>query len=176
METREHSTSNAYKGESQAPGTETVGGRTKIADVVVESIAGIATREAHGVYSMGGGMSRAMGAVRGKLQSGEDTTRGVHAEVGEKQTAIDISLVVEYGAIITDTARQIRSKVARTVKKMTGLDVIEVNIDVLDVHVPDASDKSDDSGGSGGSTSSGEGRSGGEGRSASVSGDRSRVE
>lgn len=168
METKEHSTSNAYKGESQTPGTETVAGRTKIADVVVESIAGIATREAHGVYSMGGGVSRAMGAVRGKLQSGEDTTRGVHAEVGEKQAAIDISLVVEYGAIITDTARQIRSKVSRTVKKMTGLEVIEVNIDVLDVHVPDASDKSDDS-----ESSESSGR---EGRSARVSGDRSRVE
>ncbi|MBU7596834.1 Asp23/Gls24 family envelope stress response protein [Streptomyces sp. P38-E01] len=169
METDQYRTSQARKnGES---GAETVGGRTAIADVVVESIAGIAAREADGVYSMGGGVSRAVGAVRNRLQSGEDSARGVDAEVGEKQAAVDISLVVEYGAIITDTARQIRSKVSRTVKEMTGLEVVEINIYVLDVHVPDTSEKSE---GSGGSESSGGSRR--DDRSTSTAGDRSRVQ
>ncbi|MCK1795508.1 Asp23/Gls24 family envelope stress response protein [Streptomyces sp. XM4193] len=145
-------------------------GRTRIADVVVESIAGIAAREADGVYSMGGGVSRAMGAMRDRLQSGEDSTRGVDAEVGETQAAIDIALVVEYGAIITDTAHQIRSNVWRTVKEMTGLEVVEINIDVRDVHVPEPSEESGDAQGAEGSGGSRRDR-----RSASVSGDRSHV-
>lgn len=119
------------------------GGRTKIADVVVESIAGIATREAPGVYAMGDGASRAMGAVRDKVQSGEKVTRGVHAEVGEKQAAVDINFVVEYGATITDTARQVRSNVSGAIGRMTGLEVVEVNVDVVDVHLPEESGDGD---------------------------------
>lgn len=125
--------------ETSGEGRNGVGGRTKIADVVVESIAGIATKEAPGVYAMGGGMSRAVGAVRDKVQSGENVTRGVHAEVGEKQAAVDVDFVVEYGATITDTARQVRSNVSGAIGRMTGLEVVEVNVDVVDVHVPDES-------------------------------------
>lgn len=124
-------------------GGDGVGGRTRIADVVVESIAGIATKEAPGVYSMGGGMSRAMGAVRDRIQSGEDSTRGVHAEVGEKQTAIDLDFVAEYGLPISETVRQVRSNVTEAVTRMTGLEVVEVNVDVVDVHVADDSADSD---------------------------------
>ena len=156
-------------GGSGASGGGAVSGRTKIADVVVESIAGIATMEAPGVYAMGSGVSRAMGAVRDKMQSGEDSTRGVHAEVGEKQTAIDLDFVAEYGSVITDTVREVRSNVSGAVAKMTGLEVVEVNIDVVDVHVPDDSEDSDStassdtgdrsaSGGSNGSASSGRSR------------------
>lgn len=125
-----------------------VGGRTKIADTVVESIAGIATREVAGVYTMGGGVSRAMGAVRDRVQSTDDSSRGVHAEVGEKQTAIDVDFVVEYGSAITDTARQVRSNVSGAIGRMTGLEVVEVNIDVVDVHVPEEdADEDEDSDG-----------------------------
>ncbi|MET7637984.1 Asp23/Gls24 family envelope stress response protein [Streptomyces sp. NPDC005438] len=132
-------------------GNGTVAGRTHIAEVVVESIAGVATKEAPGVHAMGGGVSRAMGAVRDRLpSSGEDNTRGVHAEVGEKQAAIDVGFVVEYGTAITDTARQVRSNVSRAVGKMTGLEVVEVNVDVLDIHVPGDSEDSEDGEGDGG--------------------------
>ncbi|MFD7898294.1 Asp23/Gls24 family envelope stress response protein [Streptomyces sp. NPDC059568] len=116
----------------------TVKGKTTIADSVVASIAGIAAREAAGVYAMGGGMSRTLGAVRGKMPGADDSARGVQVEVGEKQTAIDLGIVVEYGTPITETAGNIRSNVSEAVESMTGLDVVEVNIGVLDVHVPGA--------------------------------------
>lgn len=124
-----------------------VKGTTTIADSVVASIAGIATRDASGVYAMGGGISRTLGAARDKMGRSDDVTRGVRVEVGEKEAAVDVSVVVEYGYPITRTTDDIRSGVSDAVESMTGLDVAEVNIDVLDVHVP-GSDDNDDSGGS----------------------------
>ncbi|MGW6739957.1 Asp23/Gls24 family envelope stress response protein [Streptomyces sp. NPDC055025] len=122
----------------------TVKGKTTVADSVVASIAGIAARESSGVYAMGGGVSRTLGAVRGKMPGTDDSAaRGVQVEVGEKQTAIDLGIVVEYGTPITETAGSIRSNVSEAVESMTGLDVVEVNIGVLDVHVPGADDESE---------------------------------
>jgi uncharacterized alkaline shock family protein YloU len=63
--------------------------------------------------------------------------RGVKVEVGEKQTAIDLDLVVEYGVSITDVAADVRENVIGAVERITGLEVVEVNIAVNDVHLPD---------------------------------------
>jgi uncharacterized alkaline shock family protein YloU len=120
-----------------------VPGKTSIADSVVATIAGIATREVDGVHAMGAGASRAVGAVRDKVsRSGADPTRGVKVEVGEKQAAIDLDIVVLYETQIADTAAEIRREVATAVERMTGLDVVEINVNVRDVHVP--GDDSDD--------------------------------
>ncbi|MFD9224747.1 Asp23/Gls24 family envelope stress response protein [Streptomyces sp. NPDC060064] len=125
-----------------------VRGTTTIADSVVATIAGIAVRDTYGIHSVGGGASRAMGAVRDKMSRSSDPGRGVKAEVGEKQTAIDIGIVVEYGVPIMEAAKNIRSNVTDAVETMTGLEVVEININVLDVYVP-GSDDDDDEGSSG---------------------------
>ncbi|MFF2183897.1 Asp23/Gls24 family envelope stress response protein [Streptomyces sp. NPDC058155] len=117
-----------------------VRGKTTIADSVVASIAGIATRETSGVYAMGGGISRTLGAARDKMSLSDDVTRGVRVEVGEKQAAVEVNVVVEYGYPIPRTTDDIRSGVSDAVESMTGLEVVEVNIDVLDVHVPGSDD------------------------------------
>ncbi|SCE39178.1 Uncharacterized conserved protein YloU, alkaline shock protein (Asp23) family [Streptomyces sp. DvalAA-14] len=114
-----------------------VQGKTTIADSVVATIAGIATREVDGVHAMGGGATRAVGAMRDRVSRGTiDPTRGVKVEVGEKQAAVDLDIVVVYGAEISDTAAEIRNEVATAVERMTGLDVVEINVNVRDVHVP----------------------------------------
>lgn len=116
-------------------------GRTSIADVVVVKIAGMAAREVPGVYDMGGGLSRTIGAVRDRVPGGRaGVGRGVKAEVGERQTALDLDLVVEYGVPIADVARDIRENVITAVERMTGLEVVEVNIAIGDVHLPDEDD------------------------------------
>ncbi|MDX3850001.1 Asp23/Gls24 family envelope stress response protein [Streptomyces sp. AK02-01A] len=113
-------------------------GRTSVADVVVVKIAGTAAREIPGVYDMGGGLSRTMGAVRGRVPgSRPNAGRGVKVEVGERQTAIDLDLVVEYGVPITDMAREVRENVISAVERTTGLEVVEVNISTNDVHLPE---------------------------------------
>ena len=113
-------------------------GKTTIASGVVQKISGIAARDVSGVYSMGGGVSRAFGAIRERIPGGSGTSQaaGVQVEVGEKQAAIDLDIVVEYGAGIVELARAVRRNVIAAVEQMTGLEVIEVNIAVNDIHMP----------------------------------------
>ncbi|WP_448317836.1 Asp23/Gls24 family envelope stress response protein [Streptomyces sp. CO7] len=120
-------------------------GRTTIADGVVEKIAGLAARDVMGVHAMGSGTSRAFGAMRERVPGGGGTksvSRGVKAEVGEVQTALDLEIVVDYGVSITDVARDVRENVVAAVERMTGLQVVEVNIAVSDVKLPDEEDES----------------------------------
>ena len=113
-------------------------GRTQIADGVVAKIAGMAAREIGGVHAMGGGTARAVGAVRDAMTGGDGSVaRGVAVEVGERQAAVDIDVVVEYGAAIQDLAAAVRRNVTSAVERMTGLEVTEINIKVDDIHLPD---------------------------------------
>jgi uncharacterized alkaline shock family protein YloU len=117
---------------------DTNAGRTTISSMVVQKVAGLAAREVPGVYALGGGVSRAFGAIKERIPgSGTVTTSGVSVEVGEKQTAVDLDVVVEYGARIVDVARVVRRNVIAVVEQITGLAVIEVNIAVNDIHLPD---------------------------------------
>ncbi|WP_030789707.1 Asp23/Gls24 family envelope stress response protein [Streptomyces sp. NRRL S-920] len=117
-------------------------GRTTIADGVVEKIAGLAARDVEGVHAMGGGLARTFGAVRDRVPGGsKSVSRGVKAEVGEVQTALDLEIVVEYGVPIADVAQDVRENVIAAVERMTGLEVVEVNIAVSDVKLPDEDDE-----------------------------------
>lgn len=114
-------------------------GRTTIADGVVEKIAALAARDVVGVHALGSGLARTLGAVRERVPGGgaKSVTRGVKAEVGEVQTALDLEVVVDYGVSITDLARDVRENVITAVERMTGLEVVEVNIAVSDVKLPE---------------------------------------
>ncbi|MET9800062.1 Asp23/Gls24 family envelope stress response protein [Streptomyces sp. NPDC006368] len=113
-------------------------GRTTIAEGVVEKIAGLAARDVEGVHAMGSGVSRTFGAVRDRVPGGRaSVTRGVKVEVGEVQTALDLEIVVEYGYSILDVAGDVRENVISAVERMTGLEVVEVNIAVSDVKLPE---------------------------------------
>ncbi|KDQ66444.1 Asp23/Gls24 family envelope stress response protein [Streptomyces halstedii] len=121
-------------------------GRTTIADGVVEKIAGMAARDVGGVHAMGSGISRTFGAMRDRVPGGgKSVTRGVKAEVGESQAALDLEIVVEYGVAIADVAGDVRENVIAAVERMTGLEVVEVNIAVSDVKLPDEDDDEDES-------------------------------
>jgi len=119
-------------------------GRTSIADSVVAKIAGIATRDVAGVYALGGGSARAVGAIRERIPgSRTNHSQGVAVEVGERQAAIDVQLVAEFGVAIVDLAAGIRRNVISSIERMTGLEVTEVNVAVQDVHVPTDDDADD---------------------------------
>ncbi|MFF4908516.1 Asp23/Gls24 family envelope stress response protein [Streptomyces sp. NPDC085900] len=127
-----------------APGTR---GRTTIADVVVEKIAGMAARDVPGVHALGSGFARSMGSMRERMPgagSGKSATRGVSVEVGELQAAIDLELVVDYGVSITDVAAAVREDVISAVERMAGREVVEVNITVSDVKLPDEEDEGEE--------------------------------
>ena len=109
-------------------------GRTVISDSAVAKVAGIAAKTVAGVYSLGSGSSRALGAIRDAVGS-SDHAAGVRAEVGETQVAVDINLVAVYGYPLHDVANQVRAAVYSAVEKLVGLQVIEVNIEINDVYI-----------------------------------------
>ncbi|WEO76372.1 Asp23/Gls24 family envelope stress response protein [Cryobacterium sp. SO2] len=120
-----------------------VHGKTTIADGVVSKVAGIAAREVPGVYALGGGASRAMGAIRGAVGQ-DDLTQGIKVEVGETQAAVDVTIVVEYPAPIQEVADAVRTQVTTAITRLVGLEVVEVNILVNDVHLPTEDQGADD--------------------------------
>jgi uncharacterized alkaline shock family protein YloU len=112
-------------------------GNTTIADGVVQKIAGLAAREVSGVYALGGGAARAFGVLRDRIPGATQSVgQGVTVEVGERQAAVDLDVVTEYGAPIAEVARSIRRNVIGSIEGMTGLQVTEVNIAVNDIHLP----------------------------------------
>src|SRR3712207_9280950 len=106
-------------------------GTTTIQDGVVSKVAGIAAQEVDGVR-MGGGTSQAVGSGMSAVPGvgGGSESRGVSVEVGEVEAAVDLSMTVEYGRTIHQTAEAVRSNVMRRVEDLLGLRVTEVNITV----------------------------------------------
>ena len=122
---------------------QTAKGNTTINDTVVQKLAGIAAREVPGGYSMGNAARRAFDAISERIPGSQtNVSGGVSVEKGERQAAVDLSIIIEFGSSVVEVADSIRRNVIRTVEQATGLEVIEVNVDVTDVHLPN--DDNDD--------------------------------
>jgi len=104
-------------------------GSIRVAEEVVRIIAGMAATEVTGVSSMSGGV---VGGIAERLGR-KNLSTGVKVEVGETETAIDLSIIVDYGSRIPDVAATIQSAVKTSIEKMTGLRVVEVNVNVQGV-------------------------------------------
>lgn len=114
-----------------------VKGRIKVADEVVEKVAALAALEVSGVADMGGDLARAFESVRDRIGIGSRRgNQGVSAEIQDRQVAVDLTIVVEYGHVVMEVAAEVKSNVARTVSRMLGLRVSEVNVTVDDVRLP----------------------------------------
>jgi len=135
-------TSTPGSGLSSATGgsaLETSQGSTTIADSVVAKIAALAAREVDGVAQLGGNLAGALGSVVGRIRGGggnEPQTAGVGVEVGQTQAAVDLTLQVLYPASIYEVANSVRQNVIDRIQGMTGLQVVEVNIAVVDLVFP----------------------------------------
>lgn len=98
---------------------------------VIEKIAGIATSEISGILSMDGGIISNFADML--TNKDDDPTKGITADVGEKQVAIDLDVVCEYGKSIPQILKEAATSVTRQIKAMTGLDVVEFNMHVKDI-------------------------------------------
>ena len=106
----------------------------KIADDVVAVIAGVAVAEVPGVADMAGGFA---GGITEVLSGKKNLAKGIKVEVGDKDTKIDVNIIVEYGVRIPDVAYEIQNRVKKAVETMTGLNVVEVNVHVQGVNTED---------------------------------------
>ena len=112
----------------------------KIADDVVAVIAGVAVSEVPGVAGMSGGFA---GGITEVLSGKKNLAKGIKVEVGQKETKIDVNIIVEYGTRIPDVAFEIQNRVKKAVESMTGLKVIEVNVHVQGVSTVNETAKND---------------------------------
>jgi len=105
-------------------------GTIEIAPEVIEVIAGLATLEVEGVAGMSGGLSSGIAELLGR----KNLSKGVKVEVGQREAAVDVSIIVQYGRRIPEISSEIQRNVKRSIESMTGLHVVEVNVHIHDVH------------------------------------------
>lgn len=108
-------------------------GTIRIADEVVSIIAGLAATEVEGVAGMSGGIAGGIAEILGR----KNFSKGVKVEVGEKETAIDLYIIVKYGVRIPDIALNVQEAVKAAIENMTGLSTVEVNVHVQGVGFPE---------------------------------------
>lgn len=109
-------------------------GNIQIAPEVIEIIASLATVEVPGVAGMSGGIAGGIAELLGR----KNLSKGVKVEVGQKEAAVDVSIIVEYGHRIPEVAAEIQKNVKNAIYSMTGLGVVEVNVHIHDVHFKEA--------------------------------------
>ncbi|HSL01027.1 MAG TPA: Asp23/Gls24 family envelope stress response protein [Rubrobacteraceae bacterium] len=114
-------------------------GVTTIRDNVVSQIAGMAAQEVEGVH-MGGSASRAAGGVFGTMTGSETQTRGISVSVGRIETAIDLTMGIDYGRNFLETVEEVRRRIVERVENITGLRVVECNATISEVIFPDDGD------------------------------------
>lgn len=107
-------------------------GSIRIADEVVSIIAGLAATEVEGIAGMSGGIAGGIAEMLGR----KNFAKGVKVEVGEKEAAVDLYIIVKYGVRIPDVALAAQENVKQAIETMTGLSVVEVNIHVQGVSFP----------------------------------------
>ncbi|MDU3136713.1 Asp23/Gls24 family envelope stress response protein [Anaerococcus sp.] len=102
-----------------------------IEDKVVAKIARIAINGVDGILEMKGNIADSIGSFFSGRE--EQSTAGVSVEVGEKEAKINLDVIIEYGKNATRIFQDIKRAVTNNIKEMTGLDVVTVNVDVVDV-------------------------------------------
>ncbi|GAB6156093.1 Asp23/Gls24 family envelope stress response protein [Desulfosporosinus burensis] len=122
-------------------GTDNSLGSIRIADEVVEVIAGLAASEVEGVVGMSGGL---VGDLAHMLGRNKNLTKGVKVEVGEHEVAVDLYIVVEYGVSIPDVALSVQESVKEAIESMTGLKVVEANVHIQGVNFKPVSEIKED--------------------------------
>lgn len=104
-------------------------GSIKIADEVVRIAAGLAATGVEGIAGMSGGVVGGITEMLGR----KNMTKGVKVEVGEKETSVDLYVVVDYGVRIPEVAANVQESVKKAIENMTGLEVMEVNVNIQGV-------------------------------------------
>ena len=128
------------EGQRQGSPLDSERGTTTIEDAVVKRIAGRAANEVEGIH-MGGGASRAAGGLLGKTTgSSGNETRGVSVEVGRVETAIDLTMAIDYDKNIVQVVDRVRERVEEQIRSLTGLKITELNVTVSDIVFPNSGD------------------------------------
>ena len=109
---------------------EEVKGELTYEDKVIQKIIGLSLENVPGLLAIDGGF---FSNLTGKLINTDNVASGVNVEVGKKQVAVDLKVVVEYQRNIPELYKKIKEIVVSEISNMTNLEVVEVNVDVVDI-------------------------------------------
>ena len=113
-----------------APATHEVKGELTYDDKVIQKIIGLSLEKVSGLLAVDGGF---FSNIKDKLVNSDNVTHGVNVEVGKEQVAVDLNVVAEYQKNVPTLYKEIKKVVAEEVSKMTDLEVVEVNVNVVDI-------------------------------------------
>jgi uncharacterized alkaline shock family protein YloU len=131
VKSTEKTTAQLQKEQEQQSSGQTNREKLTYDDEVIKKITALATNEVSGILGMSGSLFQ---GVRETFGGDEKITKGIHADVGEKQVAIDIEVFVEYGKNIPSIYREVKESVSKNIHNMTGLELVEFNMNVDDVY------------------------------------------
>ncbi|HFM8900033.1 TPA: Asp23/Gls24 family envelope stress response protein [Enterococcus faecium] len=126
------------QGKHDSEQEDSMRGELNYEDKVVQKIIGIAIEQVDGLLSAIGGF---FSNVAGKLVNTDNVTAGIETEVGKKQVAVDMDVIVEYGKDIEKIFEEMQEVIGKEVKNMTHLEVIEVNANVVDIKTKEEFEK-----------------------------------
>lgn len=110
--------------------TDAVKGELTYEDKVIQKIIGLSLEKVDGLLAVDGGF---FSNLTDKIINTDHVGNGVNVEVGKEQVAVDLNVVVEYQKNVPDLYKHIKEVVVSQVSKITDLEVIEVNVNVVDI-------------------------------------------
>ena len=109
---------------------EEVKGELTYEDKVIQKIIGLSLENIPGLLAIDGGF---FSNLAEKLVNTDNFASGVNVEVGKEQVAVDLNVIVEYQKNVPELYKKIKEVVVSEISKMTDLEVVEVNVDVVDI-------------------------------------------
>ena len=116
--------------EKQNVVSKDVRGELTYEDKVIQKIIGLSLDKVPGLLHVDGGF---FSNLTEKIVNTNDVTHGVNVEVGKEQVAVDLNVIVEYRKNVPTLYKEIKDVIASEVAKMTNLEVVEVNVNVVDI-------------------------------------------
>lgn len=126
----QHAANPNFKDTTKNDCADNVKGELTYDDKVIQKIVGKAVEQIDGLLTVDGGF---FSNIAEKLVNTDNVTAGIETEVGKKQVAVDMDVVIEYGRDIPAIDNQIKKVITDEVAHMTHLEVIEVNVNVVDI-------------------------------------------
>ena len=109
---------------------DAVKGELTYEDKVIQKIIGLSLEKVDGLLAVDGGF---FSNLTDKIINTDHVGNGVNVEVGKEQVAVDLNVVVEYQKNVPEIYKHIKDVVVSQVSKMTDLEVVEVNVNVVDI-------------------------------------------
>ena len=92
---------------------------------------GLAATEVEGVASLAGNITKEFAGRLGM----KSLSKGVEVEVIGKVVSVNVALNLDYGYSIPDICKKVQGKVKTAIENMTGLEVCDVNVKIVNINI-----------------------------------------